>query len=210
MWNLFHNIEFNWFAMGCQESIYGKGEAMNEVHTKIGENLKNIRKQRSLTIDQLAEISGVSKSMISEIERGIRNPSITTIWNLANSLKKPLNYFLTGADKDSPNIYRIDSGSRIDGDGYSFNPLMDFDEAKKIEIYYNTYQPGCVTEDSNHFEGVEEFVLVSTGKLLLHLENGDFQAEEGEVIHFNGNRTHHFSNPGDTVTNVFTIMYYGK
>ena len=64
---------------------------MKNINTNIGKNLKRIRKLRGLTIDALATSSGVSKSMISEIERGIRNPSITIIWSLANALKTPLN-----------------------------------------------------------------------------------------------------------------------
>ena len=59
---------------------------MKNINTNIGKNLKRIRKLRGLTIDALATSSGVSKSMISEIERGIRNPSITIIWSLANAL----------------------------------------------------------------------------------------------------------------------------
>jgi XRE family transcriptional regulator, regulator of sulfur utilization len=183
---------------------------MKEINTNIGENLKNIRKHRSMTIDQLSEGSGVSKSMISEIERGIRNPSITTIWNLANCLKKPLNYFLTGSDKDSPDIYKINEKNSIRGDSYTFNPLMDFDEDKKFELYFNEYQPGCVTEDSTHFEGVEEFVLICNGSLTLHLENKEYTAAEAEVFHLKGHRKHHYSNSGTEPVKAFTIMYYSK
>ena len=67
---------------------------MRDININIGKNLKSIRKNRGLTIEELSTNSNVSKSMISEIERGIRNPSITVLWNIANSLKIPLNYFL--------------------------------------------------------------------------------------------------------------------
>ncbi|HBF36810.1 MAG TPA: hypothetical protein DDW50_05770, partial [Firmicutes bacterium] len=52
---------------------------MNSINKNIGENLKKIRKARNLTIDELSVSANVSKSMISEIERGIRNPSVTII-----------------------------------------------------------------------------------------------------------------------------------
>ena len=59
---------------------------MKDININIGNNVKKIRKDRGLTIDELSIKANVSKSMISEIERGIRNPSITTLWNIANSL----------------------------------------------------------------------------------------------------------------------------
>ena len=58
---------------------------MKDININIGNNVKKIRKDRGLTIDELSIKANVSKSMISEIERGIRNPSITTLWNIANS-----------------------------------------------------------------------------------------------------------------------------
>ena len=67
---------------------------MASINENIGFNLKKIRKDRGLTLESLSSQSGVSKSMISEIERGIRNPSISILWNLANTLKTPLNFFL--------------------------------------------------------------------------------------------------------------------
>ena len=80
---------------------------MRNINTKIGENLKKVRKLRGLTIDSLSLNSCVSKSMISEIERGIRNPSINILWNIANALKTPLNYFLKEDNLCSPMIYKM-------------------------------------------------------------------------------------------------------
>jgi transcriptional regulator with XRE-family HTH domain len=183
---------------------------MKDINSNIGKNLKNIRLQRNLTLDQLSRDSGISKSMISEIERGIRNPSITTIWSLANCLKKPLNYFLTGVHKDGPKIYKINEKNSISGEGFTFNPLMDYDEEKKFELYFNEYDPSCVTEESVHYQGVEEFVLVARGRLTLHIEGKEYSAGEGDIFHFKGDRKHHFSNPGDEPARAFTIMFYGK
>ncbi|MEQ8155719.1 MAG: XRE family transcriptional regulator [Clostridiaceae bacterium] len=183
---------------------------MNDINTKIGENLKNIRKSRGLTIDALSLNSGVSKSMISEIERGIRNPSINILWNLANSLKTPLNYFLKQDSLNSPMIYKIGDHASIEGNGYSFHPLMNFDEDKKFEIYFNEYKPKSQTEASYHYNGVEEYVLVSSGSLVLCLEDKKFIANEGEVIHFIADKSHYYCNETDSVTKAFILMFYPK
>lgn len=106
---------------------------MKDLNKNIGENLKRIRKSRKLTIDELSLDAVVSKSMISEIERGIRNPSITVLWNLANSLKVPLNYFLKDGEEYSPTIYKKGEYAPICGEAYTFHPLMNFDEEKSLK-----------------------------------------------------------------------------
>ena len=183
---------------------------MNNINAKIGENLKKIRKSRGLTIDSLSLSSGVSKSMISEIERGIRNPSITILWNLANTLKIPLNYFLKDDDLNSPAIYKMGDHSSIDCNGYSFHPLMNFDEDKKFEIYFNEYKPSSQTEATYHFNGVEEYVLITSGSLVLCLEDKKFTANEGEVIHFIADKLHYYCNETDSIVKAFTLMFYPK
>lgn len=183
---------------------------MNNINAKIGENLKKIRKSRGLTIDSLSLSSSVSKSMISEIERGIRNPSITILWNLANTLKIPLNYFLKDDDLNSPSIYKMGDHASIEGNGYSFHPLMNFDEDKKFEIYFNEYNPNSQTEATYHFSGVEEYVLITSGSLVLCLEDKKFTANEGEVIHFIADKSHYYCNDTDSIVKAFTLMFYPK
>lgn len=183
---------------------------MSNINNKIGGNLKKIRKSRGLTIDTLSISSTVSKSMISEIERGIRNPSISILWNLANALKTPLNYFLKDESSNVPVIYKMGDNPCIQGKTYSFHPLMNFDEDKKFEIYYNEYLPHSETEPSIHFDGVEEYTLVASGQIVLHLEGKKYIANEGEVIHFIGDKPHFYVNETNSSAKAFVIMFYSK
>lgn len=176
----------------------------------IGENLKKIRKLRELTLDELSTNSGVSKSMISEIERGLRNPSISTLWDIANSLKVPLNYFLKGNNLDSPIIYKINEKSTIKGENYSFHPLLNFDEDRRFEIYFNEYLPKSRTDSSIHYNGVEEYALITSGELTLYIDDKKYTAREGEVIHFIGNRHHFYANETDINVKAFVLMFYTK
>ena len=181
---------------------------MKNINTNIGRNLKKIRKSRGLTIDELSINSGVSKSMISEIERGIRNPSITIIWSLANTLKTPLNYFLKEDKINEPTIYKMGANPSVEGNGYSFHTLMNFDDDKKFEIYFNEYMPNSQTEDSVHYEGVEEYLLVTCGTIVLCFEDKKYTVNEGEVVHFVADRNHHYSNETENVAKAFILMFY--
>lgn len=183
---------------------------MRDINTNIGKNLKKIRKTRGLTIDTLSINAGVSKSMISEIERGIRNPSITILWNIANSLKMPLNYFLKEENAHTARIYKIAEENAIGEHGYSAYPLINFDEDKRLEIYFNEYLSQSKTEEAAHYEGVEEYALITSGTLTLNLNGEKFTASEGEVIHFVADKAHYYFNETDTIAKAFVLMFYPK
>ncbi len=183
---------------------------MRDININIGNNVKKIRKDRGLTIDELSIKANVSKSMISEIERGIRNPSITTLWNIANSLKIPLNYLLKEDKTHTAAIYKMTDVDAIGDNGFNCYPLLSFDEDKRIEIYFNEYMPKSKTEKSAHYNGVEEYALITEGTLTLDLNGEIFTAIEGEVIRFLADKPHFYFNEIDTVAKAFVLMFYPK
>ena len=63
---------------------------------QLGENLKQLRRERGLTLGQLAALAGLSKAMLSDMEKGGANPTVNTIWKLANGLKVPYTRLLEG------------------------------------------------------------------------------------------------------------------
>lgn len=183
---------------------------MRNINTNIGKNLKKIRKNRGLTIETLSINAGVSKSMISEIERGIRNPSITVLWNIANSLKIPLNYFLKEENNNTAKIYKFSEENVIGEYGYSCYPLVNFDNDKRLEIYFNEYISQSKTEKSAHYENVEEYALITSGNLSLNLDGEKFSASEGEIIHFIADKPHYYFNETNTIAKAFVLMFYPK
>ncbi|WP_101913253.1 helix-turn-helix domain-containing protein [Megasphaera vaginalis (ex Bordigoni et al. 2020)] len=184
---------------------------MDTISENIGSNLKFIRKQRNLTLESLSAASGVSKSMISEIERGIRNPSISILWNLANTLKTPLNFFLKPQGTQGAVIYRpVATSVGDDETGCIYHPLMEFDESKGIELYTCTYQPGGCTAKQVHYAGVEEYAFIASGNITLHLPDENLTAAAGEVLHFPGDKPHWYSNDSLDTAAVFVMMYYPK
>lgn len=85
-----------------------------------------------------------------------------------------------------------------------------WDEDKKFEIYFNEYKANSKTEATYHFSGVEEYVLITSGSLVLCLEDKKFTANEGEVIHFIADKSHYYCNETDRVVKAFTLMFYPK
>ena len=60
---------------------------MENINEVVAENLKHLRTEKKLSLDSVAKLSGVSKSMLGQIERGDVNPTISTVWKIANGLK---------------------------------------------------------------------------------------------------------------------------
>ena len=67
---------------------------MEPMNLRIGEKLKSIRMARTLSLDDTAALTGVSKPMLGQIERGQSVPTVTTLWKIATGLKTPLSAFL--------------------------------------------------------------------------------------------------------------------
>ena len=65
----------------------------------IGKHLKNIRQNRELSLDEAAEMTGVSKPMLGQVERGQSSPTITTLWKIATGLSAFVIIFAGGKDK---------------------------------------------------------------------------------------------------------------
>lgn len=62
---------------------------MDTINLIVSKNIKQARQEKDLSLDELARLSGVSKSMLAQIERGSGNPSLTTLWKIADGMKVP-------------------------------------------------------------------------------------------------------------------------
>ena len=62
---------------------------MDSMNTIVAKNIKRLREEKKLSMDELAKLSGVSKSMLAQIERGDGNPTLSTLWKISNGMKVP-------------------------------------------------------------------------------------------------------------------------
>lgn len=68
---------------------------------KLGEKIRELRKEKKMSIEQLSKVSGLSTGLISQMERDITVPSVTSLWEVAKALDVPMNYFFDEYDKDT-------------------------------------------------------------------------------------------------------------
>nr|MDH3162962.1 helix-turn-helix domain-containing protein [Bacillus licheniformis] len=111
-------------------------------------------------------MTGVSKGMLAQIEKGSSSPTITTLWKIANG---PQVSFTSLAEKPAgePTVVRKHEKTPVMAgeEKYAAFPHFPFDQKKKFEIFYIELAPGCVHESEPHHGGIEEYVLVSRGAI---------------------------------------------
>jgi len=127
----------------------------------IGKKLKTARKSRSMTLDELAEVTGVSKPMLGQIERGRSSPTITTLWKIATGMKIPFSSFLqeqgvgyTVVDLQERDVLIEENGAM------KVYTIFAFDTIRSCEAFYIEFESGCEHMSDKHNDGVEEYIFV--------------------------------------------------
>ncbi len=182
---------------------------MEPIHKKIGRNLLAIRKNRSLSLDRVSELTGVSKAMLGQIERGESNPTISVLWKIVNGLHISFTSLIEEEPK-SVSVVRIDELTPFEENNGQFRsyPLFPFDQNKRFEIYLVELSAGCTHESEPHNEGVEEYVFAVSGELRVTVQDETFEVQEGNAIRFNGDLPHWYVNRGNRPVKFLTLIYY--
>lgn len=100
-------------------------------------NLNKLRTERSLTLGQLAKLSGISKAILSDIEKGGSNPTINTIWKIANGLNVPYTRLMEVKEPDGTVVRRSDTAEQSDETGvYRVHCYFSTAPERNFELFY--------------------------------------------------------------------------
>ncbi|MGZ9583892.1 helix-turn-helix domain-containing protein [Paenibacillus marinisediminis] len=179
------------------------------IHQKIGRNLQEIRKSRGLSLDAVSELSGVSKGMLGQIERGESNPTISVLWKIVNGLRIS---FATLMEESSPTVTLVkmeDTTPLIEEDGaYRAYPIFPFQQDKGFEVYSVVLEPGSSYTSEPHYEGVEEFIVVMEGTLRFELNGEQYMLEPSLALRFSADQTHTYRNDTDKPIRYMSLIHY--
>ena len=174
----------------------------------IGQQLHDARTALGLSVQELAEISDISTGMISQIERGLANPSINTISKLAAALGLQLGIFFEPRPQtDKELVVRKNERRRIGIPDPNFvYELLVPDLKRTLEFVWVESAPGSTTEHAPFQHEGEECGLVLQGTLEVHLGNDVFVLEAGDSIIFNSRIPHWYRNLGtERVLSVWAV-----
>ncbi|MFR1316637.1 MAG: helix-turn-helix domain-containing protein, partial [Clostridium perfringens] len=168
---------------------------MEDLNLIIGNRLKTIRNNRNLSLSEVSEITGVSKAMLGQIERGQSNPTVSTLWKIANGLKVSFSMFIDENKEDLKVIYQRDITPIIEDDNkMKLYPIFPFDPKEGFEVFTIELEPGCNHISKPHNDGVEEYIIVTEGELEIEIDTETFVLQKEHSIRFMANKNHVYKN----------------
>lgn len=175
----------------------------------IAENLKRLRMERNLSFGQLSELTGVSKVMISQMERGATNPSINTIWKLANGLQVPYTALLEPHISGGAVINKIDLiPQELDENKGLLYCYYRTSPNRNFELFEMKLEEGSSYTSLGHGERTEEYILVQGGILKMEVNKEIHILKKGDAISFPASSQHIYHNEEKEVLVLFIINYY--
>ncbi|WP_054027431.1 helix-turn-helix domain-containing protein [Bacillus sp. FJAT-28004] len=182
---------------------------MEPIHVKLGKNLKSIRNGRGLSLDKVAELTGVSKAMLAQIERGESNPSISIIWKIANGLRLSFTSLIEEQDPSVSIVNSADMDPLLEEKGsFRSYPLFPFSPHKQFEIYLVEMDPHCVHESEAHTAGVEEYIMLLEGSLGITIDGRNYTIKPNESLRFIADQPHSYMNYTNNIVRYHVLIYY--
>lgn len=183
---------------------------MEPIHVKVGRNLQAIRKQRELTLDKVSELTGVSKAMLGQIERGETNPTVAVLWKIVNGLRISFTGLIEGDRQDVVVVTRnSETEPFLERDGhYRVYPLFLYDPITRFEVFLIEIEPGCRYDSEPHPKGVSEYIFVSAGRLKVTVADQDYLLSAGEAIRFQADCPHSYCNDTEQVLSFHNMIFY--
>ena len=179
---------------------------------RVGDRLAHLRQTKGLSLDELSRQAGVSKSMLSQIERAQANPTVAVVWRLANALGVDIGSLLG----DQPRlaapaisiVHAHGTPSLRSPDGLcNLHILGPIELAGNFEWYTLTFQAGGVLESGAHEHGTREHLTVITGSLEVVTGGEQQRVKQGETARYAVDRTHSIRNPTkSTATALLVVM----
>ena len=159
----------------------------------IGKKIKELRVAKGLTQEELADRSELSKGFISQLERNLTSPSITTLMDILQCLGTSIGEFFNEAPDEQIVFGKQDYFVKVDTE-YKNEIKWIIPNAQKntIEPIYLTLQAGGSTCPDTPHEG-EEFGYVLQGAVSIHLGNKTYKAKKGESFYYTADKTHFLS-----------------
>lgn len=182
---------------------------MEELLGQLGARLKAQRSARGLSLEALASASGVSRSMISDIERGSRMPTVLVLARLATALGVTVSRLM--GEEQPARVVHMRRGQQpaiADAAGWERQILSPNLPGVEFEFLRTTVAGGVVIGSfAAHAPGSREYVAVETGRLKVTLDAAEYVLEAGDSLYYAGDCTHAFANAGKSECVYYTVMH---
>ncbi len=173
---------------------------------EIGKRIKAKRKEAKLSLQELAEQTGLTASFLSKVERGESSPSIESLRKIGRALGVPIFYFLTETNGKSPVVRRDQRLKMKRSNSNLIFELLTPDLNRQMEAIMFEQEPGGgnYAQLPNHY--TEEFIYVLQGQLEVKLDGEIYHLGPGDTIYFEGPMLRSLCAVGDQTLRVLAVI----
>ena len=173
----------------------------------LGTEIRQLRKVRGITLEQMAESTGKSIGFLSQVERNMTKPSVTALQDISDVLEVHIGWFFPNPDTEQPEeekryIVRQANRRRLPYSALSntdylglHDHLLSSNLDGELALGISRYEPGASTGDDSYDHKGEEAGIVLSGKLELTISDKVYVLEPGDSFSFKSQLSHRFANP---------------
>lgn len=184
---------------------------MDHLSKNISVNLKKIRLGKKMSLDDVSELTGVSKSMLGQIERGDSNPTISTIGKIVSGLRVTIDDLIypPASSTYMVNKENLTPAKEIEGqyEVYNYFPI---DKSGEFEMYGITIQPDGIYQCGPYGEKATEYIVVTGGTLTLKIGGEFYEIKEGDAFRFEPDSEHSYINNGKELLHFNSCFVYSR
>jgi transcriptional regulator with XRE-family HTH domain len=182
-----------------------------DVARRVADNLREHRKRRELSLDQLSHATGVSRAALSQIETRKTNPTIGVLWKIASGLGVPFSD-LIGESRVALSVLRRADTQVLRSTDRKFEsrPLVPAAGVNEIEMYELSLAARSRYTSDPHGPGTKELVVVLSGALRMTVGDHTDELAAGDSVVFDANLPHVYENPGSSEARYHDVIIYKR
>jgi transcriptional regulator with XRE-family HTH domain len=188
------------------------GEATADLAPVVGTNLRRLRMKRGLSLEKLAQKSGVSRAMLGQIELGQSAPTINVLWKIARALDVTFATLIQARDAGGSTVLKKAQSKVLTSQGgqFSSRALFPFDGPRRAEFYELRLAPRFAEVADAHAPGTVENLVVAEGQLELLVGKETHRLDTGDAIVFEADVAHTYTNSGAKDCVMYLVMTYAE
>jgi len=187
--------------------------AMDPLVVSVGPRVRVLREAMDLSLRDLAERSGVSAPMLSQVERGETSPTLQVAARIAAGLDLRLSQLLRLDEDGTVTVVRREERRRGGSDGHRYEILTPPLPGQRAEVSRHTLAPGASTggpgDPPMHEPGSRETAVIESGTVTLLIDDARHELRAGDSVTFDADLPHHFENHGKEEAALLAVVSAG-
>ena len=187
--------------------------AVDPLVVSVGPRVRVLREAMDLSLRDLAERSGVSAPMLSQVERGETSPTLQVAARIAAGLELRLSQLLRLDEEGTVTVVRREERRRGGADGHRYEVLSPPLPGMRAELSRHHLTPGAVTggpgDPPMHEPGARETAVIEAGTVTLLIDGARHELRAGDSVTFDADLPHHFENHGKEEAALLAVVSAG-